>query len=119
MYIIIHITLESLKDIYILITQDSQKDKGRNLYYTEFQNKNRISRPCITQDFQKDSGIEWRRPIVCHTMQVIFRKRATIYRALLRKMTYEDKASYGSSPPGICIEKDNSGHMYYTGFTER
>jgi len=37
-----------------------------------------------------------------HTMpslQVIFRKRATNYRALLRKMTYKDKASYDSTPP--------------------
>ena len=31
-------------------------------------------------------------------MQVSFRKRATDHRALLRKMTYKDKASYGSSP---------------------
>jgi len=30
-----------------------------------------------------------------------FRKRATNYRALLRNMTYEDKASYGSSTPCI------------------
>jgi len=38
-------------------------------------------------------------------MQVSFRKRATNYRARLRKMTCEDKASYGSSPPctGYCI----------------
>jgi len=40
----------------------------------------------------------WRRPIGFLKLQVIFRKRATNYRALLRKMTYEDKASYGSSP---------------------
>ena len=32
-------------------------------------------------------------------MQVSFRQRATNYRALLRKMTYKDKTSYGSSPP--------------------
>ena len=32
-------------------------------------------------------------------LQVIFRKRATNYRALLRKMIYEDKASYDSMPP--------------------
>ena len=32
-------------------------------------------------------------------MQVMFRNRATNYRALLRKMTYEDKASYDSTPP--------------------
>ena len=37
--------------------------------------------------------------IGCLKLQVIFRKRACNYRALLRKMTYEDKASYGSSPP--------------------
>ena len=41
----------------------------------------------------------WRRPIGCLKLQVIFRKRASNYRALLRKMTYEDKASYGPSPP--------------------
>jgi len=44
-----------------------------------------------------DTG--WRRPIGCLKLQVIFRKRATNYRALLRKMTYEDKASYDSAPP--------------------
>ena len=36
-------------------------------------------------------------------MQVIFGKRATNYRALLRKMTYKDKASYGFSPPCMCF----------------
>ena len=40
-----------------------------------------------------------RRPIGRRKLQVIFRKKATCYRALLRKMTYQDKASYGSSPP--------------------
>ena len=39
--------------------------------------------------------------IGCLKLQVIFRKRATEYRALLRKMTYEDKASYNSTPPYI------------------
>ena len=38
-------------------------------------------------------------PIGCLKLQVIFRKRATNYKALLRKMTYKHKASYGSSPP--------------------
>jgi len=41
----------------------------------------------------------WRRPITCLELQVIFRKRATNYRALLPKITYQDKASYDSSPP--------------------
>jgi len=47
-----------------------------------------------------DTG--WRRLVRCLRVYVIFRKRTTNYGALLRKMTYEDKGSYGSSPP--CIE---------------
>ena len=43
----------------------------------------------------------WQRPIGCLKLQAIFRKRATNYRALLRKMTDKDKASYESSP--LCI----------------
>ena len=42
-----------------------------------------------------------RRLIGCLTLQVIFRKRATNYRALLREMTCKDKASYDSTP--LCI----------------
>jgi len=44
----------------------------------------------------------WRRPIGGLKLQVIFHKRATNYRALLRTMTYKDKASYGSLPPCTC-----------------
>ena len=40
----------------------------------------------------------WRRPIGCLKSLVIFRKRATNYRALLRKMTHTDKISYDSTP---------------------
>jgi len=36
---------------------------------------------------------EWRRLIGCLQFQVIFHKRATNYSALLREITYEDKAS--------------------------
>jgi len=49
-------------------------------------------------------GTGWRNPIVPLKLQVIFRKRATNYKALLQKMTYEDKTCYGSWPP--CIECD-------------
>jgi len=42
-------------------------------------------------------GTGWRRFIGGLKLQVIFGKRATNYRALLRKMTYKDKASYVSS----------------------
>ena len=45
-------------------------------------------------------GTGWRRLIGCLQLQFIFRKRATNCMALLRKMTYEDKASYDSTPPG-------------------
>jgi len=41
----------------------------------------------------------WRRLIGYLKLQVILRKRATKHRALLQRMTYEDKACYGSSPP--------------------
>ena len=66
-----------------------------------------------TTDFSSaDTGnvvTVWRRPIRCLQLQVIFRKRAKNYRALLRKTTYKDRASYGSSPPFIyqytCIDR--------------
>ena len=41
----------------------------------------------------------WRRPIGCLISQITFRKLATNHRALLRKKTYKDKASYDSTPP--------------------
>jgi len=52
----------------------------------------------------------WRRPIGCLKLQVTFRNRATNYRALLRKMTYKDKASYGSWPPCIKVCAISSIH---------
>jgi len=44
-----------------------------------------------------DTG--WRRLIGSPKSQIIFHKRATKYRSLLRKTTYKDKGSYESSPP--------------------
>jgi len=41
----------------------------------------------------------WRSLIGCLKLQVIFRKRATSYRALLREMTKEDKPFYDFTPP--------------------
>jgi len=47
---------------------------------------------------------EAKNPITCLNLRDIFRKRATNHRAVLQKMTYEDKASYWSSPPCIpCV----------------
>jgi len=44
-----------------------------------------------------DTG--WRRPIGCLISWITFRKLATNYRALLRKLTCKDKASHESLPP--------------------
>ena len=49
-----------------------------------------------------DTG--WRRLIGSLKLQIIFHKRATEYRSLLRKMTYKDKRSDESSPPCITYE---------------
>ena len=43
----------------------------------------------------------WRRLIGSPKLHIIFHKRATRYRALLRKKTYKDKGPYESSPPCI------------------
>ena len=56
---------------------------------------------CIhTYRFTSDSAVTgWRRCIGCLKLQISFRKRASIYGALLRKMTYKDKVSYDATPP--------------------
>ena len=41
----------------------------------------------------------WQNPWGCLKLHVIFRNRATDYRALLRKMNYKDKAFYASLLP--------------------
>ena len=40
----------------------------------------------------------WRRPIGSPKLQIIFHKRATKYRSLLRKMTYKDKGLLNAPP---------------------
>jgi len=52
---------------------------------------------CSHRKLNKLTG--WRRLIGSPKLQIIFHKRATNYRSLLRKMTYKDKGSYESSPP--------------------
>jgi len=59
-----------------------------------------LRHPTVYHPTQIDSPCTgWRRLVGCLKLQMIFRKRATDYRALLRKMTYKDKASYDSTPP--------------------
>jgi len=60
------------------------------------------------------SGIcrtRWQRLIGCLKLQVVFHKRATNYRALLRKMKHKDKASYESSPH--CNDHHNAPPLIY------
>ena len=49
--------------------------------------------------FTKWLSTGWRKPIGFRKLQVIFRKKAADYRALLQKMKCGDMACYGSSPP--------------------
>jgi len=71
---------------------------------------------CSKMTFEKHCT-GWRRSRECLKLQVTFRKRDTNYRALLQKMTYTDKASYGSSPPcsvGVRrVSQENSQENYF------
>jgi len=67
--------------------------------------------------FQREISLStgWRRRIGCLKLQVIFCERATMCRALSRKMTCRDKASYDSTPPCTVslpypIERDTIFH---------
>jgi len=55
---------------------------------------------CVTRLIHM-CGTGWRRLIGSPKLQIIFHQRANKYRSLLRKMTYNDKGSYESSPPCI------------------
>jgi len=56
---------------------------------------------CIIMHYftTRSSSTGWQRLIGSPKLQIIFHKRATKHRSLLRKMTYKDKGSYESSPP--------------------
>jgi len=51
------------------------------------------SKPFRVQNASSEAHTGWRRCRGCLKLHVSFRKRATIYRALLREMTCKDKAS--------------------------
>ena len=57
-------------------------------------------RMCVPTCLQ-NTHTGWRRCTECLKSPVSFRKKASNYTDLLRKITYTDKASYGSSPPCI------------------
>ena len=52
-------------------------------------------------------------------LQIIFHKRATKYRSLLRKMTYKDKGSYGSLPPCLWLTPNSKQSRYRVAKTHR
>ena len=60
---------------------------------------NESSKWNVVTDSMKWCHTGWRRLIGSRKVQIIFHKRATKYRSLLRKMTYKDKGSYETSPP--------------------
>ena len=60
------------------------------------------SEHCVHRVHQSASSTPSPTPIACLKLHVIFRTRASHHKALLRKMTYVDKASYDSTPP--CTE---------------
>ena len=84
-----NVILPALYSSLCFRTLHVQKTKCINKYVSIFENAN-------PHDIWFTG---WRRCIGCLKLQVSFRKRATKYRSLLRKMTYQDKASCGSSPP--------------------
>ena len=57
----------------------------------------------------QQSSTGWRRLIGSPKLQIIFHKKATKCRSLLRKMTYKDKGSYESSP--LCINRTTQLHF--------
>jgi len=59
--------------------------------------------PSISPEMNSSTDAAWRRPLGCLKLQVIFRKRATKYRAILREITYGDKALNDSTPPCTSI----------------
>jgi len=67
----------------------------------ESQNITHAMRHLNQTDSRSPTNTGWRRLIGYLTLQIIFCKRATNYRALSRKMAYKDKASHGSLPPCI------------------
>jgi len=61
--------------------------------------KERVCVPFIYTSCIYKWNTGWRRLVGSPKLQIILHKRATKYRALLRKMTYKDKGYYESSPP--------------------
>ena len=95
---------------HIYIHATYQKTEKIFRFYTTSQHKNsKNTMTTLTQVeiLKSPLAIVWQGPMRCLKLQASSRKRATNYRALLRKETYEDTASYGSSPPCTQCTKQN------------
>ena len=102
-YACMHISTHTDVHRYIFLYLFSSSRRALKLKYScTDKNRSQIAThlsSCVAIEIDMYSTIGWRRPIECLKLQIIFRRRATNYRALLRKMTYKDKARYDSTPP--------------------
>jgi len=71
----------------------------------------------VLRRYRWPTSTGWRRLKGSPKSQIIFHKRATKYRALLRKMTYKDKGSYESSPP--CKRVCESSMLFWLNKTKK
>jgi len=74
------------------------KYESQYIYIYTCESRTEYSTSLLTL-FHGTIGTGWRRLIGSPKLQIIFHKRTTKYRSLLRKMTYKDKGSYESLPP--------------------
>ena len=84
----IHATYQKTEKIFKFYTTSQHKNS-----------KNTMTTLTRVEILKSPLAMVWQGSMRCLKLQASSRKRATNYRALLRKETYEDTASYGSSPP--------------------
>ena len=75
-----------------------------------------IHKQSVINEGKGGMGTGRRRLIGSPKLQIIFHKRATKYRSLLRKMTYKDKGSCESSPP--CSHTHTQTHIHTHAHTQ-
>ena len=95
-HIYIHATYQKTEKIFRFYTTSQPKNS-----------KNTMTTLTQVEVLKSPLAIVWQGPMRCLKLQASSRKRATNYRAVLRKETYEDTASYGSSPPCTQCTKQN------------
>jgi len=110
MYICVYTTFHRIK----MHTRSWDEFAEYSLFYRALLQKRPVilgSLPTFHR-IEMDTGSQ--RLIGCLKLQVIFRKGATNYGALLQKMTYNDKVSYGSSAPCTRCQDEFAQYVYLT-----